>query len=268
MKYGYKFEIIKAIEFEKKNIFSDYVNYFYDIKKYSQDYTEKFIAKLLMNSLYGRFGLNITDKTYLKIVDNNEYNIITENNLLDINHSSCMNENMLINYTSHEKYNLELNANVAISSAITSYARIEMTKYMNKNDYNLYYMDTDSIIIDKELPENLVGKEIGQMKLENIVKEGYFIGPKIYYEDLGNKFISKCKGIGNLLTKDDFIKLYNGQSVEKNKNIFIKDYKNQSVKIENRKIHIKSEIKRIKIFDNNGKWIDTKPIIFLYNKPD
>ena len=58
-----------------------------------------------------------------------------------------------------------------------------MTKYMNNNNYELYYMDIDSIIINKPLSSELIGKEIEQMKLENKIKEKYYIGSKIYYED-------------------------------------------------------------------------------------
>jgi hypothetical protein len=90
-------------------------------------------------------------------------------------------------HSSRDKYYLYPNALVAIASAITAYARIEMSKYMNSTSYDLYYMDTYSIIINKQLPNNLIGNEIGKMRLENKIKEGYFIAPKIYYEDINNR---------------------------------------------------------------------------------
>jgi len=33
--------------------------------------------------------------------------------------------------------------------------------------------DTDSVVLPKKLNEQFVGKEIGQMKLEHIIKHGY-----------------------------------------------------------------------------------------------
>ena len=42
------------------------------------------------------------------------------------------------------------------------------------------YMDTDSIVTDIELPEHLVGKGLGQFKLEYDIKEAYFISSKTY----------------------------------------------------------------------------------------
>jgi hypothetical protein len=59
MEYGYKFKVIRGYIFEKEYIFKDYVNYLYEWKvqseKNSPNYT---ISKLLLNSLYGRFGMN------------------------------------------------------------------------------------------------------------------------------------------------------------------------------------------------------------------
>src|SRR6266404_5869660 len=48
----------------------------------------------------------------------------------------------------------------------------------NNNDFNLFYFDTDSIYIDKKLKNKYVGKDLGQLKLENIFKEASFLAPK------------------------------------------------------------------------------------------
>lgn len=45
----------------------------------------------------------------------------------------------------------------------------------------LYYTDTDSFFVDKELPEYLIGKELGQLKDElngGVIKKAYFLGIK------------------------------------------------------------------------------------------
>jgi hypothetical protein len=111
------------------------------------------------------------------------------------------------------------NVNVAIASAITAYARIEMSKFKNNPDINLYYTDTDSIYIDSPLPEDFVSNTIlGKMKLENVLEKAIFLSPKVYClltED--GKLIYKIKGLShdieftmndfeNLLYKDTFIK--------------------------------------------------------------
>jgi len=117
------------------------------------------IAKLLLNSLYGRFSMidsfhDITifdsKKSYLKFEKSNADDIL---NVIELG------DKILIMHRSEEKDlqtmlygNLENhNVCIAVASAITAYARIHMSQFKNNLDYNLYYFDTDSIYIDKPL---------------------------------------------------------------------------------------------------------------------
>jgi DNA polymerase elongation subunit (family B) len=75
-----------------------------------------------------------------------------------------------------------------------SYARIEMMELkmlLIKLGIKLYYTDTDSIFVDNEIPNSLVGKELGQLKDElngGIIKKAYFLGIKKYgYIDENNQ---------------------------------------------------------------------------------
>jgi len=54
---GIKFYVTKAYEFNKYNIFSNYVQHFYSLKSSATGPVRE-IAKLLLNSLYGRFGIS------------------------------------------------------------------------------------------------------------------------------------------------------------------------------------------------------------------
>ena len=59
MKFGYKFEFKEGYLFEKSFLFEEYINVLYEIKSsVDKDDPWYYISKLLMNSLYGRFGLN------------------------------------------------------------------------------------------------------------------------------------------------------------------------------------------------------------------
>jgi DNA polymerase elongation subunit (family B) len=183
------------------------------------------IAKLLLNSLYGRFGMigsfpDITifnsKKSYLKFEKSHADEILDVIELGD---------KILIMHRSEEKDlqtnlygNLEThNVNVAVASAITAYARIHMTQFKNNLDYNLYYSDTDSIYIDKPLSKDLVNsKVLGQMKLENIINQAVFLAPKVYYlETEDNKVIYKVKGLKHdiELTDEDFSNLLFKESI-------------------------------------------------------
>ena len=55
-----------------------------------------------------------------------------------------------------------------------------MAEYKMKYSNNLYYSDTDSLVLDCKLPEDLVGPNLGQFKLEYQASEGVFISPKVY----------------------------------------------------------------------------------------
>ena len=59
-----------------------------------------------------------------------------------------------------------------------------------------YYQDTDSIICDILLEDELVGDEIGKFKLEHEIKKGYFISSKTYcLVRKDGKVIIKSKGV-------------------------------------------------------------------------
>jgi len=58
-KYGYTFEILEGYLFEKDNIFKDYVSVLHEMKQCSEKTSPLYlIYKLLMNSLYGKFGMS------------------------------------------------------------------------------------------------------------------------------------------------------------------------------------------------------------------
>jgi len=101
-------------------------------------------------------------------------------------------------------YNIK-NISVVESSAVTAYARIHMTQFKTNKNLQIYYTDTDSIDIDKELDSKLVGKELGQMKLEYIFEDAVFLSPKMYggITDNGNQVV-RIKGLKNPI---DFFEL-------------------------------------------------------------
>lgn len=220
--FGYKVTIINGYTFDQKNIFKDYVIDLYNLRlQYSKDNPINLIAKILMNSLYGRFGLNIILNNYI-IINKNELDDFIDfneiNDLIDIDDNflmSFIDKNIIKN--SFLSSSTDIKSNIAIASAITAYARIELSKikkYCIDNDIKIYYFDTDSIIINKPLPNDFLTNELGKWKLEAIIKEGVFIAPKVYgyITENGNEII-KIKGYKNKI------------SFEQLKSLLIKDNK-------------------------------------------
>jgi hypothetical protein len=91
---GYKFKINRAYLFDKDYVFTDYVDFLYNLKansnKNSPDYT---ISKLLMNSLYGRLGMNPEMEKHIVTSTENELQIFERyivSNVLDLNNGKLL----------------------------------------------------------------------------------------------------------------------------------------------------------------------------------
>lgn len=106
---------------------------------------------------------------------------------------------------------------VAIASATTAYARIHMNKLKHIDGLAVLYTDTDSIVTTTPIDPKYVGTALGQLKLETEIVEGIFVAPKLYYIESTDKSKSKAKGVGSLLTKEDFLRLLQEESVTSTK---------------------------------------------------
>lgn len=218
----------KILNFQQKEVlFEDYINDMYTNRMKSTNKTDNLIYKLLMNTLYGRFGMNqetsitkIIDKEKLPFYqllfditdyhDNSElltfkYNKqnskIIKEEIDKINLDTTSKENILKELEIFEKRIGNTNSSIQIASAITSYARIKLINDMNdhiiNNNSEIYYYDTDSIYTNKKLDNELTSDNLlGKYKLEKIIKKGIFLSPKNYaIIDEKNKETIKFKGL-------------------------------------------------------------------------
>jgi len=80
---------------------------------------------------------------------------------------------------------LPSNTNVAIAAAVTAYSRMIINEYKLlalSLGLHIYYSDTDSLVINGELPStHLDSATLGKLKLEHVIREGIFVMPKVYY---------------------------------------------------------------------------------------
>lgn len=268
-KFGYTFKIKRGYLFNKANIFNNYITTLYEIKKAShKDDPMYLISKLLMNSLYGRFGMEPIIETSLIINDDEVESLIDDNTITDIiklnDNKSLINlysdsDKDLLNFSALSKDNI----NISFASAITAYARIEMSKFKNNPEINLYYSDTDSIYVDKPLHPVFVGQEIGELKLENKFKEAVFLAPKVYAGQLeDDSEIVKVKGfteklsleqIKSLLIKDSKLELYHDK--------WFRNFEDSSIEIKNQMYTLVSTENKRKLVYVENKLIDTTPFI-------
>jgi hypothetical protein len=150
---------------------------------------------------------------------------------------------------------------VSTAAAITAYGRIYINKikiWILNNGGKIYYSDTDSIVTDIEIPSQLLGTELGLIKLEHKVKKGYFISNKTYLLELyDGTIIKKAKGVNNnSLTLDDYINMYNNKKdIIATKTQSKANFSTGSVNIYNKNVTLRynSYDKREKLFDKDGK---------------
>jgi predicted HTH domain antitoxin len=170
-----------------------------------------------LNQLYGYFGRrktlietkNVYNNELLKYLGNYTiFNIIKINeNISTILMSSNLDYDLINEIKDSNQLDLITNfrnvkSHVGIAAAVTAYARIEMMQFkilLTKLGIKLYYTDTDSIFINGELPQELIGNELGKMKDElngGYIKKGYFLGVKKYgYLDDNNLTHSVFSGV-------------------------------------------------------------------------
>lgn len=274
IKYRYRFEILWGYKFQHKILFKNYVQCLYNLRsKFDKSNPLNYTAKLLLNSLYGRFGMidSFPDITILN--SEKSYSKFMKDHAEEVMKIVELGDKILIQHRSNEKDqqtelygNLEThNVSIVIAAAITAYARIHMSQFKNNSNYNLYYSDTDSIYIDKPLNKSLVNnKVLGLMKLENVLNKAIFLAPKMYYfETIEGDIVYKVKGLKHEveLTKLDFENLLIKQSIlEKFQDKWIRNISDGNIQVRNDLYTLQvTNNKRELIFNENNKLISTKP---------
>lgn len=262
--YGYKFEIIKGYTFERKVTFKNYVEFLYNLRvQYNKSNPLNLIAKILLNSLYGKFGMNEIDIKYEIILKEN-FKGLNESNIVDLIE---LDKYILIGIKS-EKIEEDQNISIGIASAITSYSRIHMSQFKNNPKIKLYYTDTDSAFIsaDSEIDPSFINEKIlGKFKLENKCKKAIFLAPKMYCLLLENgQEIIKVKGLKDttLLQMKDFEDLLIKDSFKILKhNKWFRDLGNGKIIIKEQLYTLIATDNKRKIIYENNKITSTEPII-------
>jgi len=270
---NYKFEITRGFLFKKKNIFKDFVEFFYAMKEKNEKNSAYYIiAKLILNSLYGRFGMDPNKEKHVIInsLDSEEiFKNFTVTNVINFNDKelisyldSSMDEN-------EDELSTFMNISVPIASAVTSYGRIFMIDYKNIPGNTCYYTDTDSLDLEKELPTEKVGRGLGQFKLEYKSEKSIFLAPKLYFSNTNIGEICKMKGfkfnnnqLKNVITFEDFEHLlYKNNKVVLSQDKWKRNLGEGFISIENEPYTLKTTLgKRKLLFNDFNRFIDTKPL--------
>ena len=157
-------EYITIIGFHTtKLLFFDYVDKWYS-KKQVDEGAKRIVDKLMLNSLYGKFGSNNKGKHKIPVLDK---------------------ETNTVKYINSEEEDMT-KYYLPVAIAITSYAHklLDDAIYMTGID-KFVYCDTDSVHTLGELPSGWVdNKALGKFKLEGCEKRAKYVRQKCYvYED-------------------------------------------------------------------------------------
>lgn len=168
---GYKFKV-------RSDMFTKYIDKYYKMKQeatINQQKAKRYIAKLFLNSLYGKFGQNPIRRMkqpYVSIDNSIKY------------------------ATSDEEVAKNFHY-LPVAVFITALARYKILNDIEKiGKDNWIYTDTDSIISLCKLSDDMLdNEELGKYKIEHIFKKFKTLGQKTYHGTTINKQIV-CKACG------------------------------------------------------------------------
>ena len=244
--------IIKNIElgliYDKYDyLFKDFVDDFMELRK-ENDIMNTF-GKLVINSLYGRLGMNDMNNEIL-IIEKNQFEEIYASIKKKIFSFNIVNDCVIIDMKTDKK--IRVKGNVTLASSITSKARIKLYNAQQdvlKNKGKLLYSDTDSVYACYD--EDVSKEKHGILDWSNDkkrIKDGVFISSKTYaikYED-GSESV-KIKGFDNKLIDFNELKnkFYNKKDFLNFENKYISKKNMEMFSIENTKnLNLKSYTKR------------------------
>lgn len=159
-------------------IFKEYIDHWMSIKDNSTG-AERELAKLMLNSLYGKFATNPDVTGKIPYMDNG-----------------------IIKYGEQEE-TLRDPVYTAMGVFITSYAREKTIRTAQKVFDRFIYCDTDSIhLVGHDVPDINIGNKLGQWEHEGNYKRARFLRAKTYIkEEQDGEMIVKGAGMPDVIKK-------------------------------------------------------------------
>lgn len=163
-----------------RGMFKDYIDYWSHIKETSTGALRQ-LAKLMLNSLYGKFATNPKTRKKIPYLDDNG---IVKYELTKVEERDPV-------YT-------------AMGCFITAYAREKTIRSAQKNYHRFIYADTDSLhLVGFDVPDDLDvhPTKLGCWKHEGSFIDSYYIRPKTYIETMKEYKVDSLKHYCKLLNE-------------------------------------------------------------------
>lgn len=167
-------------------MFFDYIDKWYSRKLIDKG-APKIVDKLMLNSLYGKFGSNHKGHHKIPIIDEVTFAV------------------KYINSMEEDKKHYYL----PVAIAVTSYAHLLLDNAIHETGIlNFVYCDTDSVHTLGTLPDNWINNsELGKFKLEGIETKAKYLRQKCYVFKQNEEISITCSGMTDDM-KEEAIKIY------------------------------------------------------------
>jgi len=180
-------QVFAVQRYKRGPVFNDYVNFFYSLKsRYTDEGNApfRFMTKLYLNSLYGKFGQRRTEWTEQKDLPpelqkcSTIYNTVTGRTSVLYHLGST--------WWTEQDRGEGVNSFPAVAAHVTAQARIRLWELIElAGRENVYYVDTDSLIVTPPGLERLQSEmdplALGALKLEGTSTDTVIHCPKVYH---------------------------------------------------------------------------------------
>ncbi len=181
--------IVKGLIFQHSDkLFEQFIGKYYNLRREAQEAGNEalsYVCKIMMNSLYGKFGQRGIKSSIIKYDYEKIKELIAAGALITVHDEFA---------SVLEQADVE-HEFTAIAAYITAYARVELYKHILASGEGYIYSDTDSVHITEGELETSTG--LGALKLETEGK-GAYLGKKLYSIKGDKKQMVKLKGIGRM----------------------------------------------------------------------
>jgi len=249
-------KVHKTMYFKKTcTPFKEFADKMYNKRlKYKEEGSKmQLITKLLMNSLYGKFGQKFENKE--KIVSRHTpYEQIQKYKQVEIIGKEGQEFLRVVTDLQPAPFCIP-----AWAAYVTAHARIKLHKAMKQCDP--VYVDTDSLITKKTM---ITGTGLGELELEKTIQSGVIVKPKFYaFTTHEGEHTVRLKGFGRKLKIQEFNKLLHNPTATYNKFMKFKEALRRNL-LPNQIVEIKKEFS---LEDDKRTWKQPFSLKFQTSTP-
>lgn len=205
LEHGHIVACSRAAIYDKARIFTRFVDTLYALRQGFEkagDETAKYYTKIMLNSLYGKFGQRGMHEEVIGACDPTRLYVETEIDLeTGIRYRNRHIAGLILSrsLSGESRY-----SHPAIAAHVTAYARMLLWHLLNVAGIeHCHYMDTDSLHLSQTgrtaLDAYIDPSRLGALKVEKLINSAVYYGPKDYELD----GVRRIKGVSASAVKTD-----------------------------------------------------------------